>query len=615
MPRAAHRQHPLANIAALTRAFTMACTTAIAAGGGVACAPLPPGATAPTGLVSPGEERVLVGSFATVNAVAASRRFVYAAGPGGVAIFDRFTERWTQPPTDDLQRELGLSPAFDARTAGPGIALLVGDPVEDALWIGVPGAVIVYRPLTGQAQRVLVTGVPQRIVFERAPTASGEALVQSGGQWLRVSRVGIATPLTGSPALAAVVVPPSLADLEGRYPALRSQLQQAVAQLRRNAAGNRPLRSVVMRAAAASPDRAGELWVGTDGEGLLRVDPLVGTATAFPYGLREGGAGALAPAADGVWIAGLGLSNRDGGITFATTDLQRWRWIEGTITMPLAGVRAFAMVTRGAQAWVGTASGLLRVQLRGTEAMQRYGRLTGLPDDRVFAVAARDDGAWAGTAQGLAFVRDALPDTVRDAMRDPMRDTMRDAMRETAVAPGAVPENTVALRGVAVYALQTAGEVLWAGTEAGLVLRPADPAAPASVRRPGGTGSALRRPVRALALHDSVALVATDDAVYLLNARAAWSPDNDAAAVPLPLMEPQRVGPVTRVALDARTMALAGRDGLVLRDRAQGAVRVLRTPAELPGPVLDLLFTRDWLFLATPQGLVRLRRGADGLVP
>ena len=593
----------MTSYAARTRAFAIVLAKALAAVGSAACAPLPPGAAAPAGFVSPGEERVLVGSFATVNAVAASRRFVYAAGPGGVAIFDRFTERWTQPPTDDLQRELGLSTAFDARTVGPGISLLVGDPVEDALWIGVPGAVIVYRPLTGQAQRVLVTGVPQRIVFERAATASGDALVQSGGQWLRVSRVGIATPLAGAPALAAVVVPPSLADLEGRYPALRAQVQQALLQLRRNAAGNRPLRSVIMRAAAASPDRAGELWVGTDGDGLLRVDPLVGTAAAFPYGLRDGGAGALAPAADGVWIAGLGLANRDGGLTFATTDLQRWRWIEGTITMPLAGVRAFAMVTRGAQAWVGTASGLLRVQLDGAEAMQRYGRLTGLPDDRVFAVAARDNGAWAGTAQGLVFVRDTL------------RDMERETLRETAAASGAVPEGTVALPGVAVYALQTAGEVLWAGTEAGLVLRPADPAAPAAMRRPGGSASALRRPVRALALHDSVALVATDDAVFLLNARAAWGADNGTPAEPLPLMEPQRVGAVTRVALDARTMALAGRDGLVLRDRAHGAVRVLRTGAELPGPVLDLLFTRDWLFLATPQGLVRLRRGADGLVP
>jgi hypothetical protein len=31
--------------------------------------------------------------------------------------------------------------------------------------------------------------------------------------------------------------------------------------------------------------------------------------------------------------------------------------------------------------------------------------------------------------------------------------------------------------------------------------------------------------------------------------------------------------------------------------------------------VLDVLAQRDWLFLATPQGLVRYRRTADGMVP
>jgi hypothetical protein len=49
--------------------------------------------------------------------------------------------------------------------------------------------------------------------------------------------------------------------------------------------------------------------------------------------------------------------------------------------------------------------------------------------------------------------------------------------------------------------------------------------------------------------------------------------------------------------------------------RTSGAVRVLRVGVDLPGPVLDVLAQRDWLFLATPQGLVRYRRTADGMVP
>ena len=40
----------------------------------------------------------------------------------------------------------------------------------------------------------------------------------------------------------------------------------------------------------------------------------------MPYGLLDGGAGALAPAANGVWVAGLGLSPERGGLTFATAE-------------------------------------------------------------------------------------------------------------------------------------------------------------------------------------------------------------------------------------------------------------------------------------------------------
>jgi len=69
------------------------------------------------------------------------------------------------------------------------------------------------------------------------------------------------------------------------------------------------------------------------------------------------------------------------------------------------------------------------------------------------------------------------------------------------------------------------------------------------------------------------------------------------------------------VAIDERAMWLAGTEGVVMVSRTSGAVRVLRVGVDLPGPVLDVLAQRDWLFLATPQGLVRYRRTADGMVP
>lgn len=525
----------------------------------------------------------MVGSFSVIDAVAVSRRFVFASGPGGVAVYDRIAERFLPPASRDLDRELGRDPqSFAARPitgVGATITAMAGDPVEDALWVGVPGAVITYRPFTGQVQRTIVTGVPQRIVFDRS--GNGDALVQSSGQWTRISRVGIATP-GPAPMAQQVIVPPTLADLVQRYPGLRAQPQL----LLQRTAPNRPIGNFALTAGAASPDRANELWLGTSGEGLFRFDPVFGQGNALPYGLLDVGVGALAPAVNGVWVAGLGLSQR-GGLTFASTDFQRWRWIEGTITVPLAGVRTFAMATRGARAWLGTDRGLVRVQLDGAQEMQATTRLGGLPDDRVFAVAPRDDGAWAGTARGLVFVSDSL------GAGEPL------------------------LREAAVYALQVTGTTLWVGSQRGLFTMPADGGAGRGTvadapRAANAADVVLRAPIRALAASDSVLLVATDDAVVLVDPRAAPA---TLTAQLLSALDPRLLGEVTRVAADERAFVVAGRDGVLLVSRSSGARRALRVPLDVPGPVFDVLLQRDVVYLATAQGLLRYRRTSDGLVP
>ncbi|GAB1341708.1 hypothetical protein [Gemmatimonas sp.] len=568
-----------------------------------ACAPLPPGAASPGPGVSSFEERVHVGSFAIVDAVAVSQRFVYVAGSGGVAVFDRLAERWQQPRTRDLDRELLRDIGFgiSGPAAGPPITAMAGDPADDAVWIGVPGAVISYRPFTGQVQRTPITGVPQRIVFERPGAGGGlgggDALVQSGGQWTRVSRLGLAMPATTLPASAQLVVPPTLGDLLARYPTLRAQPQLLLgADL-----ANRPRRQFTLLAGAASPDRASELWLGTDGEGLMKVDPVFAQGADMPYGLIEPGAGALASAANGVWVASLGRSQRRGGLTFVTPDLQQWRWIDGTITVPLAGVRTFSLATRGPRAYLATDRGLVVAMLDGAQDMTAYTRLAGMPDDRVFAVQPRTGGVWAGTARGLVFVSD---DSLEGAEgRGPSRR-----------GPG-----RVLLEGTAVFALQALGNTLWAGTAAGLVRVAANPVDDIPAPTFVGRDAALRRAVRALATSDSLLLVATDEAVFRLSVSATSdggvaAPGNVVAERIIDL-DPLLVGEPTRLAVDSRTVVLAGRDGALLYARGSGARRRLQIPADLPGPVLDVLLQGDWLFFATPQGLVRWRRSRDGLVP
>ena len=250
------------------------------------------------------DERQLVGSYGDVRAVGVSRRFVFAASNSGIAIYDRVYNAW-QPP---LTRDNGFT--------DDQITVVVGDPVEDALWYGIPGAVVIYRPGTEQLQRTPITGIPDFIAFDRNGT--GDALVRAGGAWTRVSRVGMTTPLMSAPASSSVIVPKTLQDIYEQFPQLRSGSFLALREQR----ADRALRTYQITSGGISPERASEVWLGTSGDGLYRVDPTFQQTTALRYGPIESGIGALALAADGVWMASLGTSNIRAGLSFARNDLQ-----------------------------------------------------------------------------------------------------------------------------------------------------------------------------------------------------------------------------------------------------------------------------------------------------
>jgi hypothetical protein len=105
-----------------------------------------------------------------------------------------------------------------------------------------------------------------------------------------------------------------------------------------------------------------------------------------------------------------------------------------------------------------------------------------------------------------------------------------------------------------------------------------------------------------------VLLAAGDDGVLRLAPTGGVEPARVLA------LDVAQVGQVTRLAIDDRTIVMTGTDGVVVLQRA-GGVRVLRVPNDVPGPVFDVVLSRDFLWLATPDGLVRLRRASDGGLP
>ncbi|MCC6241283.1 MAG: hypothetical protein IT353_00495 [Gemmatimonadaceae bacterium] len=508
----------------------------------------------------------LVGSYTDVRAVGVSRRYVYAATASGIAIYDRTFQTWLPP----LSRELGLTESQ--------ISVIAGDPVEDALWVGVAGAVIMYRPQSEQVQRTMITGVPDAMVFDRS--GNGDVFVRSaGGLWTRVSRVGTATPMNAAPARTAVSAPSGLADVYARFPGLRT----GAPLLFRDQLADRALRRFQVVSGASAADQPNDVWLGTNGDGLYQVDGATQQATPLRYGLLERGVGAVALAADGVWAAGLGQSSLRAGLSFASMDMQRWRWIDGTITVPMLGARARSMSTRANRAWIGTDRGLIRVRLDARAEMSAWTILDGLPDDRVFAVQARGDGAWVGTARGLVYVTDSTD----------QRNTRTRGI------------GTRLLDNMPIFALQSIGDTLWIGSESGLLALPPSGA----LARPLARDPALRRPVLALAWSDTVLLAATEDAVLRV------SPTGGAEPTRLDV-DVRQVGILTRVAIDDYSIVIAGTEGLlVLRRRAGGGIQLLRAPRDVPGPVFDVVLSRDWIWCATSEGLVRLRRASDGGLP
>jgi len=506
--------------------ITLAALLAVAL---AACGPPPPGTP---GAIAPRrgfagallrEDRVIVGRGSVIRAVGVSRRFVYAVTTDAVLVLDRDRRAWLPPFT----RDGGFDPSL-VRAVGV-------DPDDDSAWLLTATGAWTLQPLTAFVTRAPAGALPARV------------------------RVG------------------SLAAVYREFPSL-----EAFARLL--ARDDASLQSYAVVGGARAPDRT-DVWLGTAGGGLFEVDPLFNQATSQPYGLAGSGAGALARAADGIWIAPASrLFEPRFAVTFASRDLQRFRWLDDDAHRNFGGARATALDVRDGTMWMGTTRGLYRIGLDQT-GVRAFTPMLGLPSDVVLSLLARRDGVWVGTERGLAFLSN---DSVEARGRVDVSGDVAD---------------------VPVRALLATGDTLWVGTDGGLVLRP-----------PGGTGrfvrpaalsadARLRQPVRALARADSLVFVALDNAVLGFSLRTgAWTE-------PWPAAPWRAVGAIETLAADVRTLWVGGAFGVVAIDRATGGSRILRVGSDLPDAVTGIVLDGAWTWIATLGGVVRVRRAADGLVP
>lgn len=536
-------------------------------GVGFACGPVAPG----SGVGGPsrfehGADRVVITRFTHINGVALTQRFAFITSETGLAVFDRLLQSWV-PPTSEPER-------------GPTRRVLgvAAHPFDDGAWIIEDGGIVYFEPTLGWSLRTAIIGTIDGILFDRRDPQAG-IFVRALGRWTQIRPSGAALTVapTELPPPDARLSPTTLEELTQRRPALRT----AARLLTRD-----PTMRSWEPSAADEPPEGGEIWLGTWGYGLFRVDPEFMRAVHEPYGLLGRGGGAVAATLDGVWIAGLDDPRASAdGLVFASTDLRDWIWQVPRMTSGLARAEARALVLRSGRAWIATDRGAVRFELDGAPSPRTLTSARGLPSDDVLALLPRFDGVWIGTSRGLVFVRDHWDD------------------------PRAVPElvGGTVLAGTAVHGLVAVGDTLWIASDAGLLLLP-----PGETSTPVRIGSAatdsrLARRVLAISGSDSVVAVATDRDVLLLDVRTGVPLDVPA------VFGARLTGAPTALAIDSRTLWIGGWSGVIAIDRETGASRRLSAPGDLPGRVHDIALSELAAWIATDEGVVRLLRFGGGL--
>jgi ligand-binding sensor domain-containing protein len=199
--------------------------------------------------------------------------------------------------------------------------------------------------------------------------------------------------------------------------------------------------------------------------------------------------------------------------------------------------------------------------------------MDGLPSDVVTDVVARAEGTWVGTTAGVAYV---------NASVRPIGPRMQ-------------------VNGLALWA-----DTLWIASNAGVLALAPDDTVP---RRLTLDDSRVRRPIVAVARADSIVIAVTSDAELLeIDVRAERLLPPRAASV-------RSLRAIARVAVDAQTLWLAGEGGVLVIDRVTGRSTFLAAGSALPAAATDVIVTRELAWVGTRDGLVRIRRRADGMPP
>jgi ligand-binding sensor domain-containing protein len=490
-------------------------------------------------------ERVVLGDYAHVRALAATPFRLYIATPGGLAIWDRTARRF-DPPSSRL----------DGYPTAPVVVALAAP--DETLWLGTAAGWARYEPSLRRWEGGLIAGGVRDLALDPNDVQAGVYL-RTSREWLYLPW-GAFAPVPGRRPPAGALRPLSVDDALREEPAVDAMQSLLLA--------DETLRSYPPVAAARSPDQP-ELFLGTNGGGVVAVDVTMLRSERLAFGLPGSSVAAVAPASGGVWTL---LDQRGGfsrrGFAQIGRELATFRWFEGRSGLPFG--RGRAVVAHGGVVWGATDGGLLRLTPESAD-IRVLREVDGLPSGDVWALASTRFGLAVGTRRGLAVVPQGAT----------------------------APEPLGTTGGDAVLALHAHGDTLWVGLERGLGIVPSDRL---EVLVPPGSRDlpSLRAPIVALTSVGDTVVAATNRALYWRDpATGSWQA---AASVPLSAVE--------QLTSDDHGVWVTGPDGV-----AYGSLRGewwarLAPPGDLPGRPTGVATGTRWIWVATERGLVRFARGA-----
>jgi ligand-binding sensor domain-containing protein len=256
-------------------------------------------------------------------------------------------------------------------------------------------------------------------------------------------------------------------------------------------------------------------------------------------------------------------------LTFVGDDLSEFHSLPGTSARgtPFNQVRELAGQNRSV--WAATDLGVARAQ-PADSTVELVDERRGLPDSRVYSIVSRQGRIVVGTAHGLA--------------------RLSDSMKVERVAPDYSDP---------VYSVFPAGDSVWAGTPAGLLL--SLPGARGLVRPGGMISPSFQVAVVDLAtLADTLVGLTQDQLFWRDPGSRVWTIGPNLSGL---------MGRLRRFVAEGPGFWVAGDRGVGFVRLGMPAVQLLRQ-GDLPGAVNDLAVGQEFLWVATDGGLVRFRLNA-----